>query len=165
MGKQFIYNHLVYLNETNAMGGVVYYSNYSKWQGIVREAFFIRCVPEWQQILAEVLKGNVGMITVEEYSSFIHHAYFGDEIVIKAVAKDIQKFNFKIAYEMTKEGQQEIIYQGWQKIAFSDNKGKFIPIPEPFLKAALEHASSGEVEQYKARYLKSGDKVIQNLLS
>ncbi len=164
MGKIFIYDHLVYLNETNAMGGVVYYSNYSKWQGIVREAFFIRCVPEWQQILSEVLKGNVEMITVEEHSNFIHHAYFGEEIVIKAIARDIQKFNFKISYEMTKKNEQKIIYQGWQKIAFSDNKGRFIPIPEPFLKAALEHASEDEIEQYKKRYLKTGHEVVQSIL-
>ena len=41
-GKEFIYKHTVYLNETNAMGGVVYFANFVKWQGIVREEFFMK---------------------------------------------------------------------------------------------------------------------------
>ena len=46
-GKEFVYKHTVYLNETNAMGGVVYFANFVKWQGVVREEFFMKAFPAW----------------------------------------------------------------------------------------------------------------------
>ncbi len=39
--KEFAIEHRVYFNETNAMGGVVYFANYVKWQGMTREEFFV----------------------------------------------------------------------------------------------------------------------------
>ena len=40
--KDFTYKHTVHLHETNAMGGVVYFANFVKWQGIAREEFFMK---------------------------------------------------------------------------------------------------------------------------
>ena len=160
-GKNFEHKHTVYFNETNARGGVVYYSNYVKWQGITREDFLIKTVPEWKIIMQEVAKGNVNMITAEEYSHFIQHAYFGDEISIKIHAEEIKKFSFKIIFEMTKNGSSTLIYDGWQRLAFDDFKGNFVPIPAPLLKSVLEHAPQGEIEKYKSRYnLTDADLII-----
>ena len=151
-GKIFEHKHTVYFNETNAMGGVVYYSNYVKWQGLAREEFFIKTVPEWKKVMQEVTNGNVNMITAEEYSHFIQHAFFGDEILIKLYATDIKKFSFKIIFEMTKNKSNDVIYSGWQKLAFDDFKGNFVPIPRPLLKSVLEHTPLKEIERYKKRY-------------
>lgn len=114
--KIFEYKHTVYFNETNAMGGVVYYSNYVKWQGMTREEFFIKTVPEWKLVMQEVANGSVNMLTTEEYSHFIQHAYFGDEVIVKIHAEEIKKFSFKIISEMTKNGSNTLIYNGVAKI-------------------------------------------------
>jgi len=151
-GKIFEYKHTVYLNETNAMGGVVYYSNYVKWQGVAREEFLIKTVPEWKLIMQEVSKGNVNMLTTEEYSHFIQHAFFGDEIIISIHAEEIKKFSFKIIFKMKKKDSNAIIYEGWQKLAFDDFKGHFVPIPGHLLRSVLEHTPINEIERYKARY-------------
>lgn len=151
-GKIFSHSHLVYFNETNSMGGVVYFSNYVKWQGMVREEFFIKTVPGWQLMMKEVISGNLNMLTAEEYSRFIRHAFFGDEIIIKIYATEIKKLSFKIMFEMTKTGHSDLIYTGWQKLAFEDCKGNFIPIPEPLLKSVLEYAPAEEVERYITSY-------------
>ena len=81
-GKEYIFKHTVYLNETNAIGGVVYFSNYVKWQGMVREEYFMKTFPSWIAIMKEVEEGKVHMITVEEHSHFKRHAFFGDTIII-----------------------------------------------------------------------------------
>lgn len=41
---------------------------------------------------------------------------------------------------------------GWQKLAFYDFKGNFVPIPAPLLKSVLEHTPQDEIEKYKSRY-------------
>ncbi len=151
-GKIFELRHTVYFNETNAMGGVVYYSNYVKWQGMTREDYFIKTVPEWKIIMQEVAKGNVNMITVEEHSYFIKHAFFGDELIIKLQTGDIRKYSFNMIFEIAKFGTEEPIYKGWQKLAFDDFKGKFISIPEPMLRSVLEHSTGEEHVLYLKRY-------------
>ena len=150
--KIFEYKHTVYFNETNAMGGVVYYSNYVKWQGMTREEFLVKTVPEWKLIMQQVANGSVNMITAEEHSRFIQHAFFGDEIVIRIHAEEIKKFSFNIVFEMTKNGSDTIIYEGWQRLAFDDFKGNFVPIPAPLLKSVLEHTPMEEMKKYKEKY-------------
>jgi len=151
-GKIFELKHTVYFNETNAMGGVAYYSNYVKWQGMAREDYFIKTVPEWKIIMQEVAKGNVNMITVEEHSHFIQHAFFGDEITINLQTGDIRKYSFNMTFNMVKAGSSAIIYKGWQKLAFDDFKGKFMPIPQPMLRSVLEHSTEEEYALYLKRY-------------
>lgn len=151
-GKIFEHKHTVYFNETNAMGGVVYYSNYIKWQGETREAFFIETVTEWNLVMQEVAKGNVNMLTTEEYSHFIQHAFFGDEIIIKIHAEEIKRFSFKIIFKMTKNSSDTVIYEGWQRVAFDDFKGNFVPIPKPMLRSILEHTPPNEIKKYEKRY-------------
>ena len=151
-GKIFELKHTIYFNETNAMGGVVYYANYAKWQGMAREDYFIKTVPEWKVIMQEVAKGNVNMITVEEHSHFIRHAFFGDEIVIKLQTGDIKKYSFNMTFSIIKADVDEPIYTGWQKLAFDDFKGNFIPIPEPMLRSVLEHSTEEEYKKYLKRH-------------
>ncbi len=152
-GKTFCHIHTVYFNETNAMGGVVYYSNYTKWQGMVREDYFIATVPEWKAIMIEVAKGNVNMITKEEHSTYIRHSYFGDVIRIELQTSDIKTYSFTMVFKMYKDETDELICESWQKLAFDDFKGNFIPIPEPMLKSILEYAIPSEYEKYKKRYI------------
>ena len=139
-GKEFVYKHTVYLNETNAMGGVVYFANFIKWQGIVREEFFIKAFPSWQEIMKLVMAGSANMITVEEHSKFKRHASFGDTIVIKLQTANLKKCSFDMVFRMYRSNTgDELIYEGWQRITFDDYKGNFIPIPEPFRQSILEY--------------------------
>ncbi|MBU1128373.1 MAG: acyl-CoA thioesterase [Candidatus Omnitrophica bacterium] len=151
--KKFIYEHTVFFNETNAMGGVVYYSNYVKWQGITREDYFIKTVPEWQLIMQEVANGKVNMITVEEHSHFFKHAFFGDKITIELHTEDIKQYCFNMVFVMRNIEKDDILYKGWQKLTFDDFKGNFVPIPPPMLKSVLDHATKEEHDRYKKRYM------------
>lgn len=150
--KVFTYKHLVYFNETNSMRGVVYFSNYVKWQGMVREEFLLKTVPQWALMMQEVINGNLNMITVEEHSHFIQHAFFGDQITIKIHATELRKLSFKIMFEMTKSDSEDVIYNGWQKLAFDDCKGNFIPIPESLMKSVIEYTPADELEKYRELY-------------
>lgn len=151
--KEFIVKHQVYFNETNAVGGVAYFSNYVKWQGMVREAYFIQSVPSWREIMGEVTKGKINMITVEEHSHFIQHAYFGDAVIIVLQTANLKKFSFDMIFKMYRNTRENLIYDGWQRLAFDDYKGNFIPTPEPMRRSVVEYLmSEGEYEAHKKKY-------------
>ena len=86
------------------------------------------------------MSGSANMITVEEHSRFRGHAFFGDTIVVKLQTANLKKCSFDLIFKMYREDQ--IIYEGWQKLTFDDYKGNFIPIPEPFRKTILEYETT-----------------------
>ena len=137
--KCFVLEHTIYFNETNAVGGVAYFSNFVKWQGMAREEYFIRTVPEWRDIIKAISLGQVNMITVEEHSHFIQHAFFGDKLIIKLQTTNIRKFSFDMVFFMIKEGTETIVYEGFQRLAFDNFKGKFIEIPAPMLESVKQY--------------------------
>ena len=103
-----------------------------KWQGIVRERFFLETVATWGQITQLVLENKLNMITAEEHSYFIRHAFFGDHIKIYLLTTNIKKFSFDMVYIMFNQNN-DLLYEGFQRLAFDDFKGKFLPIPSDML--------------------------------
>ena len=138
-GKEFVHKHTVYLNETNSMGGVVYFSNFVKWQGMVREEFFMKAFPSWKEVMKLVMAGSANMITVEEHSRFKRNAFFGDTIIIRLQTANLKKCSFELVFKMYRNNDEDLIYEGWQRLTFDDYKGYFIPITVPFRVSILEY--------------------------
>lgn len=163
--KTFTIEHKIYFNETNAVGGVAYFSNFVKWQGMAREEYFMASVPEWKQVMEAVSSGKVNMITVEEHSHFIQHAFFGDNLIIHLRTANLRKFSFDMIFKVYKNNLETMIYDGWQKLAFDDFKGNFIPIPEPMRRSVVEHLMTDkEYEEHKIKYAKRDQIYNQKLL-
>lgn len=167
--KEFQIEHRIYFNETNAVGGVSYFSNYVKWQGMVREEYFIKSVPVWQEIVKAVSSGEINMITVEEHSHFIQHSYFGDQVIITLKTANLKKFSFDMVFKMYRNSMDNLIYDGWQRLAFDDFKGHFIPIPEPMRQSVVEHLMTDEEylahqNKYAARDRIYNAKLLQETL-
>src|SRR3989338_7133512 len=132
--SQFLYRHRIYFNETNAMGGVTYFANYIKWQGIAREEYFIATCPDWKEIMQRVASHELNMITIEEHSFFIQHAFFGDEITIQLQTCNIRRCSFDMLFVIRNQNDV-VLYEGIQKIAFDNFKGKFEQIPASMLRS------------------------------
>jgi len=139
--RAFIIRHKVYFNETNAVGGVVYFSNYVKWQGMSREKYFVDTCPDWPEIMKHVYELKLNMITVEEHSYFLQHAFFGDDITIELRTGNAKKFSFDMFFLM-KNGRNETLYEGMQKLAFDDFKGKYVNIPESMRRSVDSYSVS-----------------------
>ncbi len=145
--NSFLVEHTVYFNETNAVGGVVYFSNFVKWQGMVREKYFIDTVPEWRDIMKYIQAGKLNMITVEEHSFFSHHAFFGDKIIIKLQTTNIKKYSFDMIYTMINAETEKLVYEGFQRLTFDDFSGKFIEIPPPMLASVRKYQMTSEFSE------------------
>ena len=149
--KIFILTHKVYFNETNAVGGVTYFSNFVKWQGMAREEYFIKTVPAWRDIMKFITLGQLNMITVEEHSHFTQHAFFGDEIIIHLQTSNIRKYSFDMIFFMF-NSSNKLIYEGLQRLAFDDFKGKFVEIPPPMLDSVRQYQiESSKLQTTKLR--------------
>lgn len=76
--------------------------------------------------------------------------------MIRIHASEIRKLSFKIIFEMTKNNKTDLIYTGWQKLAFDDCKGNFVPIPDYLLKSVLDYTPAPEIRNYQALYEPTG---------
>lgn len=155
--RVFTLEHRVYFNETNAVGGVTYFSNYVKWQGMAREEWFVRVVANWREIMKLTAMGELNMITVEEHSHFIQHALFGDEITIQLQMTNIRKFSFDMIFFMFENESKRLLYEGMQRLAFDDFNGKFVPVPPTMLEGVKLYEAdlatlslSGKMKKYLA---------------
>jgi len=112
---EFVYEHIVMLNETNAMAGVVYFSNFVKWQGMARE-FILSQHPKFKEIMSRPIE----MITQSCSVNYLGHLYFGDKIQIKVTAKRILPASFVMAFRYFNKDTSKLVATGEQKVAFAN---------------------------------------------
>lgn len=130
--KIYIYEHLVLLNETNAMGGVVYFSNFVKWQGMARE-YILRQHP----MFGKIVSGGLEMITTSCNVEFLGHLYFGDTVQVKITARDVLPTSFIIKFEYFNRETGKLVATGEQKVTFANKQtGQICRIPEEIFELA-----------------------------
>jgi len=115
MVNEFTFEHTVFLNETNAMAGVVYFSNFVKWQGMARESI-LRQHPKFKEIMSRPIE----MITRSCSVNFLDHLYFGDEVLIKVSTKQVLPASFVMVFHYLNKTTNKLVAIGEQKIAFAD---------------------------------------------
>ncbi|MFZ5801994.1 MAG: acyl-CoA thioesterase [Candidatus Omnitrophota bacterium] len=129
---KYVHRHTILLNETNAMGGVVYFSNFVKWQGIVREMVLKeRC--DYRALFSE----PVDMITHSCSVKFLQHLYFGDVVRIEMATDHILPTSFVMFFEYYRDSEGALAATGEQKVTFADRAtGVLCRIPGPILEIA-----------------------------
>ncbi len=122
------------LGDTNAMGGVVYFSNFVRWQGVVRE-LIMKQKCDFRKIMSQPLQ----MITHSCSVRFSDHLYFGDVVRIEVQTKQVLPTSFIMLFNYFNDGTNALVAIGEQKITFSDSKtGQLCRIPEEIYKLAKE---------------------------
>lgn len=128
----YYYDHLVLLEETNAMGGVVYFSNFVKWQGMARE-YILTQHPGFK----ELMSGPAEMITHSCSVRFLDCLYFGDTVRIKVSTKDIMPTSFRMIFAYCNKETGKLVAEGEQKVTFSDKTtGELCRVPKEILELA-----------------------------
>lgn len=113
--KEFTYEHLILLNETNAMAGVVYFANFVKWQGMAREYILIQH-PKFKEIMSR----SIEMITHSCSVDFLDHLYFGDTVQIKITSKRVLPTSFIMVFRYFNKLTNKLVATGEQKITFAN---------------------------------------------
>lgn len=129
-GEQFVFNKTLYLTDTNALGNA-YFSRYFDWQGMAREEFFRRIIPDPKAFF------GAGMRILTLSAAIDYKAELGvyDEIEIEVRTANIKRATFELIFFYTNKKTGILVAAGKQRLAFSDPKGRVMAIP-PEMKQA-----------------------------
>jgi len=125
MSKIFEYESIVTIGDTNAMQNM-YFLNYFKLQGIVREIWVKKFVKHGLQDLANGLL----LITKDARCNFKKDFFLYDEISVKFYFTKISKTNTRLNTDFYHARTKELHANGSQTIVFADNQHKVIKIPD-----------------------------------
>ena len=130
----FILRHVVSLSDTNAMGGVVYFSNFIKWQGMARE-LIMRQKVDYKKLIASPLD----MITHSCSAKFLGHLYFGDVVRLEVQTKKILPTSFVMVFEYLRDGGGDVVAVGEQRVTFANREnGELCRMPQEIFDLAKQ---------------------------
>jgi len=125
----YVYRHTVLLNETNAVGGVVYFSNFVKWQGMAREWILMENT-DYKKIMSQPIE----MATHSCSVLFHKHLYFGARVRIEIQTTKILPTSFVMQFRYFNDQTNDLVATGEQKITFMNTKsGELCRIPEEIM--------------------------------
>ncbi len=111
----FVQRHTVTFEETNAVGNV-YFVNYLRWQGRVREMFLHEHAPA---VLEEARHG-LHLVTVRCACDFYVELEAFDEIEIRMALERQEQNRLSLSFEFVRvsRGGAELVARGSQDVAF-----------------------------------------------
>lgn len=124
MEKEFVFEKIVYLHDTNIFGNV-YFARYFEWQGMAREEFLRQIMPNIQQFL----KSGIRLVTIEASIQYKKEATLFDQVLIKLKVDNLKISTFDLIFTYVNRNTNEVIAVGKQKIGFTDALYNVIPIP------------------------------------
>lgn len=122
--KEFSIERTVYFGDTNVEGNV-YFVRFFEWQGIAREEFYLRIMPD----AVGFLKSGTRIITVEAKIQFKSQFVLFDRVTIEVTVKAIRTANIELLFLYRKKGTGELAAIGTQRLAFTNEEGFIIPVP------------------------------------
>jgi len=141
MQDKYEYKTTVTIGDTNAMQNM-YFLNFFKLQGIVRELWVKDCVNGG----LEDLSNGLLLITKDAKCDFIKDFFLYDEITVKYYFSKIGRTNASLVFEYYNTRNKELHAQGNQTIVFADHTHKVIKMPENWREAVEKYLSVDSVK-------------------
>ena len=123
--KEFIFELVVYLKDTNLFGNA-YFASYFDWQGKAREEFFRKIIGGEKSFLTTGIK----LVTIEASMQYKKEVTLFDEVQVRLRVDNIKVATFELFFTYINKKTSDIIATGKQKIGFADSSYNVIPIPE-----------------------------------
>jgi acyl-CoA thioesterase FadM len=130
MKKIFEYKTTVTIGDTNALQNM-YYLNFFKLQGIVREIFVKKHV---KNSLKDMQNGLI-LITKDARCNFHKDFYLFDDITVKLNYSKVGKTNTRLNFEYYNTKTKELHANGSQTIVFANHQHKVVKIPDNWREA------------------------------
>jgi len=134
MSKYFEYRTTVTIGDTNALQNM-YFLNFFKLQGIVRELWVKECVPNG---LLDLANGMI-LITTNAECAFKKDFFLFDEILVRFFISSIEKTNSHLKFQFINGKDQELHAEGAQRIVFANSDHKIIKMPDNWNQAASQY--------------------------
>lgn len=128
LNKKFTVNKMVCFGDTNLEGNV-YFVNFFKWQGEVRELFLKEICPNFVDKFNKGLRLYTANASVE----YLDEARIYDEIEISLQLFSPKMASVKEYFEFRNVKTNKLIATGEQKIVFANADKKVVRIPADIL--------------------------------
>lgn len=134
-GNDRVFRKEIFINlgETNATGNV-YFANYIKFQGLLREQCMVYHIPNINEIMAQT---GIKLVTVDVFQKFKRNSYFGDTLIGEMTVDVIKGCKTKLNFRYLKKTDGELIGEGYQHFCCVGKSGKILKMPKIF--NFLEH--------------------------
>jgi len=132
MGNFFDFEKVVTIGDTNAMQNL-YFSEYFKIQGTVRELWVKDHVPNYQKYFKE------GLLLSTKYAhcDYIKPFFLYDILICRMYIIKIGLVRAKIGFDFINKATNELSATGYQLIVFKDHNRKTCAMPDGFKEALL----------------------------
>jgi acyl-CoA thioesterase FadM len=134
MNKIFEYKTTVTIGDTNALQNM-YFLNFFKLQGIVRELFVKKRIKNSLQDLAN----GMVLITKDARCNYYKDFFLFDDITVKLNFTKIGKTNTRLNFQYFNSKTKELHANGSQTIVFADHQHKVMKIPDHWRDAINLH--------------------------
>jgi len=130
LGEDRVFRTEIFINlgETNATGNV-YFSNFVKYQGILRERLLVTHVPEIGKIMQE---SGIRLVTIDTYQKYKVNACFGDFVIGELTVKEINGGQAKVIIRFKRKSDGVLLGDGYQRFCCVDSSGKVLRMPKLF---------------------------------
>lgn len=130
LGEDRVFRTEIFINlgETNATGNV-YFSNFIKYQGVVRERLLVEHIPGIGKIMQET---GIRLVTVDTYHKYKENGYFGDFVIGELTVKEIRGGQAKIIIRFKRKSDGALLGEGYQRFCCVDSSGKVMKMPKLF---------------------------------
>lgn len=130
-GPTYDYRKVISMGDTNAMGNV-YFAEYFKLQGVVREMWVKECVPNGLEHFA---RGLI-LSTKSAHCEYRKPFFLFDTVLCRMHIEDLRRVSAKLAFDFYHAETMARQAFGWQVVVFKDAQRKTCRAPEEFLLAA-----------------------------
>lgn len=124
MSETFEFEKTVYLCDTNAEGNV-YFARFFEWQGMSREEFFRKNVPNHVQIL----QSGVRLITVNAWMIYQNECTLFDKVIIQVNTARLKQASLELMFTFVNASRRQLVGHGGERLAFAASDGELLPIP------------------------------------
>jgi enediyne biosynthesis thioesterase len=134
------YRHIVSFEETNVAGNV-YYVNYLRWQGRIRELFLREHAPE---VLVEIGRG-LALVTTRCSCDYLAELAAFDEVVVRMRLGTVTQNRISMTFDYWRQNGEgeELVARGEQQVACMLRNGQRLipaPLPSSLREALLQYA-------------------------
>jgi acyl-CoA thioesterase FadM len=134
-GKKFTYATTVTIGDTNLLQNM-YFSNFFRIQGIVRELWVSQAVEDPMQ----PIKDGMVLITKSAHCDYYKDFYLYDKIYVVMQIKKLRNASAELEFKFFNADTNTLHAEGYQQIVFAGPDHKICRIPDNYLRAALEYS-------------------------
>ena len=143
--RAFRHDHLVTFGDTNVVGNV-YFAEYFRWQGEIRERRLAQYYPEF----VHDLERGFGLITEHADIDFVAEARIFDTVTIELTVVSLTRTRIEFKFEFFLKRDNSKLCSGSQSVVWINSQKRPAVMPEALYSSIVEAFELDEASESRA---------------